>query len=1076
MTSHPTPDTRHPTPEWSVLESKLRNYLSVYDTPIPSLAEVNTIPDAPICGGGKLTIAVDGTHREVNYHLSKSDFWAVMPKPDMLFQKHHIRQAPLCRLGLTVHNAAQESQGFRHVQDMSNAEVRSELPIEGGRLNVRCLALAQRDMVVYELEAVDAVASLTVEIETGNEHDNFFIIKGHHDDATVWLRKEHSSFITVNAAMAMRAVGAGNVRTVYDKGFQAALSFEVQPGRSVRLLLSVKGGKDEYKHLEEALAALDGKGSRPTEQSQDARCRPGALPGSPGCGSQDGRDDDAITALLKDHAEWWREFWLKSWLDLGDPLLERFYYGAQYVHACSIDLDGRVTPGLAGGWITNPNPIWGGTYTMNYNGESPFWGLCSSNRGEFILPYARVCLDYIAQGRKLAKRLDTKGIVMPVMIGPWGIQDNDDALGQKSNASMAALSMIWHWESTRDREFLADVLYPYVHELMDFWEDNLALDDSGRYVIEGSARERNPGDINPGEDLAFVRRLLETAIEGSELLEADENRRDLWRDCQARLSDYPVANVDGDLCFKEAENRMKVSHQGVGDNVCAMNAVYPGGAIDRDPSGKGKIIARNTLRYLQSWNQENSFTRVFGQAVRAEWPGDDLLERFKARIGGDGEGPFEHLRRNNTFLPGSHSFEGTAPTEFINSMLAQAHGGVLKVFHVWPKERNASFERLRVRGAFRVSGELKDGEAIRLEILSEQGGMCCMQSCWPGHAIAVEQVENEGATVDVRSEGGLHSWETVPGGLYRVAVGAAVAEEAGNPPLMLVPMIEPAVRAEEKHTDADLDILLRPGTESTRLAFDVVHRDESRRDTTAACCFTVRDDQIARVSADGILTGVGRGRTVVDVVAEIDGVELACAVSVYVLTVDVLADVIVTTSPLANGQAPRNFWNSPKSLEKGYGMDGPDVTARARANSYGFGCYAIPADGGESWIQFDLGEVMPLDEMWVWNFNSPDNYRVLWWNGGTANGMRDVTIETSEDGEQWTELTADGHPFRLAKATGKQWMPASNVDDGANSPITFHGAKARYVRLTPNATIGLGNWGGERFGLSQVRFTRSPRA
>jgi len=1003
--------------EWQELRSKLKEYVSIYDGPIPSLTEVNTIPDAPICGGGKVTVALDSKQDEVHYHLSKSDFWHAVLRPEMIFQKHHIRQAPLCRLALTVHNAAEDGDGQRHLQDMSNAEIRSELPLDGGLLKVRCVALAQRDMLVYEIEAVGTAASVTAEIDTGNEHDSFFIIKGHHDDETVWLRKEHTSFITVNAAVAMRTIGASNVSAVYDKGFKSALSFDVEPGRKIRLLLSVKGGKDEYRHFEDALAALgvDGKVSRPTGEASremDGKCsrptgeprdsRPGTFPGQVG--------GESIDEMLEAHAEWWKAFWLKSWLDLNDSLLERYYYGAQYVHGCSIDLEGRVVPGLAAGWITNDNPIWGGTYTMNYNGESPFWGLASSNRGDWLLPYARVCLDYIEKGRELAKRLDTKGIVMPVMIGPWGIEDNDDALGQKSNASMAALSLIWHYESTLDQAFLRDVLYPYLSELMDFWEDNLELDDSGRYIINGSARERNPGDLNPGEDLAFVRRILDVMIPAGEAFGVDEDRLALWRDYQARLSDYPVANVDGNFCFKEAENRMSVSHHGVGDNVCALNPVYPGGAIDHDPTGRGRIIARNTLRYLQSWNQENSFTRIFPQAVRAEWPGEDLLERFKARIGGEGEGPssplasprqspFEHVRRNNTFLPGSHSFEGTAPTEFLNSMFAHAHGGALKVCQVWPKERDAAFHRIRVRGAFLVSGEVKGGEVTSVDILSEQGKTCRMLSCWPGRSISVAQVggedytrtrsrrsldfarddnlENDTASSEVSCracrgisdqaseyDSDVHAWDTVPGGVYRVTAGDAVAVDESNPPVMLVPMIEPAVRAEEKHTDADLDILLRPEAKPTQLGVDVVYADESRRDCTSECRFTVRNGDIAQVDADGLLSGVGRGRTIIDAAAEIDGVRLDVTISVYVLTINVIADVTAIVVP-REGRSWDGKMNTRACLVMGYGMDGPDVTSLARANSYRFGNYSRNGDGENAWIKFDLGSIHDLDEMWV---------------------------------------------------------------------------------------------------------------
>jgi len=52
---------------------------------------VNTIPDAPICGSGNLTVAFDRDHHQVCYHLSKSDFWHVIPMSHMLFQKTHVR-------------------------------------------------------------------------------------------------------------------------------------------------------------------------------------------------------------------------------------------------------------------------------------------------------------------------------------------------------------------------------------------------------------------------------------------------------------------------------------------------------------------------------------------------------------------------------------------------------------------------------------------------------------------------------------------------------------------------------------------------------------------------------------------------------------------------------------------------------------------------------------------------------------------------------------------------------------------------------------------------------------------------
>lgn len=177
-------DASFPISEWDSLKTKLGSYLSVYDKPIDSLLKVKTIPDAPICGGGNLTLALDGTHRQVNYYVTKSDFWAGTLRPESIFPKTSIIPARFCRLGLTIHNAAQEPEGFRHVQDLASAEIRSTLPLTNGTLHVRSVALAQKDLIVFEMKAEGAIASVTVCLQADNDNNNFFILEGVHSDKT----------------------------------------------------------------------------------------------------------------------------------------------------------------------------------------------------------------------------------------------------------------------------------------------------------------------------------------------------------------------------------------------------------------------------------------------------------------------------------------------------------------------------------------------------------------------------------------------------------------------------------------------------------------------------------------------------------------------------------------------------------------------------------------------------------------------------------------------------------------------------------------------------------------------------
>lgn len=67
------------------------------------------------------------------------------------------------------------------------------------------------------------------------------------------------------------------------------------------------------------------------------------------------------------------------------------------------------------------------------------------------------------------------------------------------------------------------------------------------------------------------------------------------------------------------------------------------------------------------------------------------------------------------------------------------HKGILRLFPVWPKDRNASFRNIRCRGAFLVSSELKDGTVQYVHIKSERGKPCIVENPWPGNEVLVSR-------------------------------------------------------------------------------------------------------------------------------------------------------------------------------------------------------------------------------------------------------------------------------------------------------------------------------------------------
>ncbi len=110
-------------------------------------------------------------------------------------------------------------------------------------------------------------------------------------------------------------------------------------------------------------------------------------------------------------------------------------------------------------------------------------------------------------------------------------------------------------------------------------------------------------------------------------------------------------------------------------------------------------------------------------------------------------------------------------------------------------------------------------------------------------------------------------------------------------------------------------------------------------------------------------------------------------------------------------------------------------------------------DGEEAlWVQYEFDRVYKLHELLVWNYNV--QFEIV-----LGFGLKEVTIEYSQDGVDWTSLG----DFEVAKATASSTYTH-------NTAIDMAGVPAKYVRLNVNS--GWGTMG--QYGLSEVRFLYIP--
>ena len=126
---------------------------------------------------------------------------------------------------------------------------------------------------------------------------------------------------------------------------------------------------------------------------------------------------------------------------------------------------------------------------------------------------------------------------------------------------------------------------------------------------------------------------------------------------------------------------------------------------------------------------------------------------------------------------------------------------------------------------------------------------------------------------------------------------------------------------------------------------------------------------------------------------------------VWQFTVEPVAYPIRGTSIIATASSSFNLTTGPENTVNGSGLDADDLHSEQQPDMWLSSMTAQPP----TWIQYEFDKAHKLHEMWVWNFNQ--NIEPI-----VGFGLKDVTIEYSANGTDWTELA--GVPeFARAPAT-----------------------------------------------------------
>jgi len=697
------------------------SFLSVLTHPPMPMPRYQQL-DAPLLGNGDIGVAIGGDPQSQEFWLSKNDLWELRNVWCLSGPR------PVGRLDVSIPDLL--GANYHAEQDLANATTVSSFTKGDTEVRMVSWVSATENLLVVELTAKG------------------WAVEG---DVRLWLpgaartipQSDHrpppgqaKDWEGVPAAPVFND-GAG----VYwgTRGFHEKIDIPAEVACAFRLL----GGQGSHFRLEPGHPVTLVASLRSLRQSpqfvQEARKRLTTL------------DRGGLADLHAAHTKWWRDFWSKSSVELGDPELEWRYNVSNYIlGSCSRDPD--YPPGIAGTWVTTDQPMWTGAYTFNYNHEACFYGLYSSNHIEQADPEDAPALAFVPRGEYYAREVfNCRGVIFPVKFGPVGIETTRDErhpniatkaddkpwlrqkgglfLGQRSDAAFGAVNMAQRWYTTYDLAY-GRKIYPFIRDVALFWEDYLKFESTpaelvkatqnlpeglrqpadGRYVIYKDGANEGGQDTNPVVSIGLVRNVLKLALDLSKELDVNEPERDKWLHILSHLSPISTGERDG----RSVIQRMTFTY------------IYPAGQIGlgSDPMLLG--IARDMVEHTNGWATLNGTSSFFPSAARVGYDPELLLKRLhgmRFQPNGIVYNDF-HMLENSSIVPNT-----------VDEMLLQSHEGILRFFPDWPRSRDARFHTLRAYGAFLVSASLSRGVVKDLVIMSEKGRPCVVHNPWPGHPV-----------------------------------------------------------------------------------------------------------------------------------------------------------------------------------------------------------------------------------------------------------------------------------------------------------------------------------------------------
>ncbi len=406
-----------------------------------------------------------------------------------------------------------------------------------------------------------------------------------------------------------------------------------------------------------------------------------------------------------------------------DPLLPLtyFHYGRYLLASGS---SGGLPLNLQGKWNEELDPPWQCDYHMDVNLQMCYWCADMLGMDRAYAPFFALAERFVPYGREAAHRLyGCRGVYFAIQTDPWGPMTPESCgwavwIGA---APWMAQHFYRHYQYTGDEDFLRNHAYPFLKEVVAFYEDYWMKNGRELVIVPSQSPENRFADsgdrypvsicVNSAMDLQLAQEVFTNAVQAAHILGVDAAEAAQWEAERRMLPPQKVGSQGQLLEWEQEFTEVEPGHR----HFSHLYGLYPGELFDPE-SPLGKACERSLDLRLSHGGGHTGWSRSWTACLMARLGrAQDAWHHLTALIADFATSSLLDLHPPRIFqIDGNMG--GTAA---ICEMLMRTQGDDLYLLPALPDQwPEGEVRHFRGHGGLSVSFSWRQGQLEQVRVLS----------------------------------------------------------------------------------------------------------------------------------------------------------------------------------------------------------------------------------------------------------------------------------------------------------------------------------------------------------------------